>query len=466
MNTAAIHPAADAIDAKGLQSRSLRGWQTVIDARLPENLKGTLNVLLRHYNDQSGLCCPGQDLITAKLGVTENTVRARLRKLEQRGLVTVHRTGRWHRYTIHFEAIDALEPAVVPVDNLLGTLNLRARYPQIAASIPSNHDADTLKIYALTGKGTGYSTEGGTEARAGDAVDNLTFPPLPIPEDLKTEQPGSLVDDVLAHIADARAEGLPISGQSLRDLIEAADASGEVPLAVAADAVRGCLPDVGTPAAAEPAEPPAEPAAPIVTPAAPARPALAVAIAPATLAAVNAQRVSNGKAALKPADLQDLHREATLVGIAPQAAAEWILARPSRSFFRAGYGIDASPAPAQAAPIDEAAKAQARANADAVQAALLRRSIEAMRQGPAASVMLPASAAPITRPAPLRAVTLRHAAPTALGSTGAGWARQAIDGFLAGQPVSHVKLTHAAAALGLAVRDLKAQRAALSGVAA
>lgn len=463
MNTAAIHPAADAIDVKGLQSRSLRGWQTIIDARLPEDLKGTLHVLLRHYNDQSGLCCPGQDLIAAKLGVTENTVRARLRKLEQRGLVTVNRTGRWHRYTIHFQAIDALEPAAVPVDNSLDTLNLRTRYPKIAASIPSNHDADTLKIYALTGKGTGYSTEGGTEARAGDAVDNVTFPPLQISEDLKTEQPGNLVDDVLAHIADARAEGLPISGQSLRDLIEAADACGEVPLAVAADAVRGCLPAADAPALAAPAPlaTPAEPViAPIVAPPATVHPtpALAVAIAPDTLAAVNAQRLRHGKAALKPADLQDLHREATLVGIAPQAAAEYILAKPSRTFLLARHYRPDPSAATQPAPIDEAAKAQGRAKIDAVQVALCRGSIDAMF----APVLIGQPLAQPKAPTSTRTVTRYSAGATALGGRVEGLIdpEQVLRDYAAGLLVKTAQVDHALFVTGRSRAELRDQRAA------
>lgn len=256
------------------------------------------------------------------------------------------------------------------------------------------------------------------------------------------------MDDVLASIAGKRAEQLPLGGQDIRDLIEAADASGEVPLAVAADAVRGCLVALEAPAAPAPAMAQA------------LGPDTAVAIAPDTLAAVNAQRVRNGKAAFKRAELQDLHREATLAGMAPQAAAEWILDRPGRNFFRADFASAASlttPAVASVAPVELS---------DAGRAAL------ALRARYEAGLVLPQSAGPIAAPArpaaPRQTVTLRRPAPTAVGgSIGTGWARTAVARFTAGEAVGRATLVNAATALGLSLADLKAQRAAaLATVAA
>ncbi|PRD64862.1 helix-turn-helix domain-containing protein [Malikia granosa] len=182
----------------------------------------------------------------------------------------------------------------------------------------------------------------------------------------------------------------------------------------------------------------------------------AVAIAPDTLAAVNAQRVANGKAAFKRAELLDLGREATLAGIAPQAAAEWILARPGRNFFRADFASAASlttPAVAPAGPVELS---------DAGRAAM------ALRARYEAGLVLPQSAGPITAPArparpvaALQTVTLRSQAPTAVGgSIGTGWARKAADRFVAGEAVSRATIVNAAAALGLSLADLKAQRSA------
>ena len=463
---------SDAIDTKGLQSRSLRGQQTVIDARLHEDLKGALLVLLRHHNDQSGLCCPGQDLIAAKLGVTENTVRARLRKLEQRGLVTIHRMGRWTRYTIHFNAIDALEPAAAPVDNSLDTLNLRTRHPQNTASTPSTHDADTLKPCALTGKGTGLSTEEGTE-RAGAAVDNRTIPPLLDLEDPKTED-----------IAPPATE-LVIKPETLAAINAQLVAAGKIPLsdadvaymhnqlslpffqgkarslqAVFDDLLLGNTYDLDYIAQNRP-YPPGDfncwtdiAAAPVV------------AIAPETLAAVNAQRARHGKQPLQRADLVELGRQATLAGIAPQAAAEWILAKPTRNFFQAGWltRTGTPTTPAAPAPLDEAARAAARARAEQVQADLVRASIAAMRQD--SGIVLPPAAAPGSpRPATQqRTVTVRHAAPIAMGESGPATLRHSAEQWLsdyaAGRPFKAAQIEHALAVTGRSRDELRAQRAA------
>ena len=281
---------------------------------------------------------------------------------------------------------------------------------------------------------------------AADPVEAVS-PPLPIFEDPKTEQPGprSIVDDVLAHIADKRAEQLPIGGQDIRDLIEAAAACGEVPLAVTADAVRGCLATVE------------------------AATAPAVAIAPNTLAAVNAQRVRNGKPALSRADLRKLGELATLSGIAPQTAAEWILASPARNFFTGeGYSRERAAA-APVAQTDPTGPVELTAAGRAAQAQIARAlaapaTVPARPAAPAvASIVASPSARPISA-----AVTLHHRAPVSVGgSTGTGWAQKAVARFAAGEPVNRATITSAAGALGLSLADLKAQRAAtLATVAA
>ena len=209
---------------------------------------------------------------------------------------------------------------------------------------------------------------------------------------------------------------------------------------------------------AEPAAAPAAPAVPATAPTA----EHAVAIAPDTLAAVNAQRTRNGKQPFSRADLIELGRQATLAGIAPQAAAELILANPSWNFFQAGWltRSSAPTAPAAPAPLDEATRAAARARADQVQADLVRRSIAAM----GAPVLV---GRPARRSAPSTVIP-RHPAPVSIGATtGTGWARTAVARFVAGQSVARATITSAAGALGLPMADLKAQRAAhLAAVAA
>lgn len=56
-----------------------------------------------------------------------------------------------------------------------------------------------------------------------------------------------------------------------------------------------------------------------------------------TLERLNAQRKANGKGALTPRDLAQLHREATQAGLTPLDAAQWVLAKPQRNFFKADF---------------------------------------------------------------------------------------------------------------------------------
>lgn len=56
-----------------------------------------------------------------------------------------------------------------------------------------------------------------------------------------------------------------------------------------------------------------------------------------TLERLNAQRKANGKDALTPRDLAQLHREATQAGLTPLDAAQWVLAKPQRNFFKADF---------------------------------------------------------------------------------------------------------------------------------
>ena len=79
-------------------------------------------------------------------------------------------------------------------------------------------------------------------------------------------------------------------------------------------------------------------------------PAPAPALPDATVAAINAQRAKNGKGKLTQRDIGTLSAEAAKAGIAAEAAAQWVLAKPTRNFFKADwYKPEAAPAPAAAA---------------------------------------------------------------------------------------------------------------------
>ena len=70
----------------------------------------------------------------------------------------------------------------------------------------------------------------------------------------------------------------------------------------------------------------------------------------ATVAAINAQRARNGKGKFTAKDVATLATEADKAGITAEAAAAYILAKPTRNFFKADwYKPTSAPAPAAAA---------------------------------------------------------------------------------------------------------------------
>ena len=76
----------------------------------------------------------------------------------------------------------------------------------------------------------------------------------------------------------------------------------------------------------------------------------APALPDATVAAINAQRARNGRGKFTAKDVATLATEADKAGITAEAAAAYILAKPTRNFFKADwYKPEAAPAPAAAA---------------------------------------------------------------------------------------------------------------------
>ena len=253
------------------------------------------------------------------------------------------------------------------------------------------------------------------------------FSPLPIFEDPKTEQPAPVTPEPaelieLAALDAARADqGMaPLALHEIELLADSAAAAGVTPQTLAGWRTAELR-------AADPL------------------------VDAVTLAAINAQRTANGKR--EPIHLHDLVQQARLAGITPMAAAHWILSKPGRTFFRADFYRHEPSATAPAIPTGPVELTEAGKRAQAQIARALAPSAV-----PAAAVSLVTS--PSARPISA-AVTLRHRAPVSVGAaTGTGWARTAVERFTTGQPVSRATITSAAAALGLSLSDLKAQRAA------
>lgn len=381
--------------------------------------KLALIALIHHFDDRSGRCDPGIKTIARFSGnVSEKQARRHLNTLTAMGLVaSVPRAGRTCAYRFNVAAIQALAYYVNRPTEPANPGHFDAEPLSFSTPHPGHFGPPTPpKIDPRTEEGTDRELGGtGASVETAALAELTAAPSLPVFHDLKTEDP-----------APAAA-------------IE--------------------------PAAAVPA------VALVAMPAAPAATAAgnAAVIASATLAAVNAQRTANGKR--EPIDPLDLVQQARQAGITPQAAAEWILSKPSRNFFRADWY---RPEPAAVAPVIpagpvELTEAGKRAQAQIARALAAPAAVSTAPAMPAVSVAAVASivASPSSRPISA-AVTLRSRAPVSVGAaTGTGWACTAVERFTAGQPVSHATIKTAAAALGLSLSDLKAQRAArLAAVAA
>lgn len=139
---------------------------------------------------------------------------------------------------------------------------------------------------------------------------------------------------------------------------------------------------------------------------------------------INAQRASNGKRAFALADLHQLRSEAAKAAITPEAAAQWILERSGRNFFKSDYFAPPAPAPVAPAtpaqPAPQPAPAPEQSAEQEAAAAAAKAKLKAMFAQPA-STATPAQA---------------QAADTlTVGKTGHAWADSAIAEALAGEPV-------------------------------
>lgn len=165
-----------------------------------------------------------------------------------------------------------------------------------------------------------------------------------------------------------------------------------------------------------------------------------------TVERLNAQRAGNGKGALTPRDLAQLATEAAQAGLTPQDAAQWVLAKPQRNFFKADYYTPAAP-PAPPHPAAQAAT-HVLARLQPVPTPLTAEEQAAQAQ-----------AAQLARErvrAYLASVVHGKDGPTIRTRDGDGptarntqWAHQAIELFIGGQTVSRYRLHTACEVLGI-----------------
>ena len=163
-----------------------------------------------------------------------------------------------------------------------------------------------------------------------------------------------------------------------------------------------------------------------------------------TLERLNAQRKANGKGALTPRDLAQLHREATQAGLTPLDAAQWVLAKPQRNFFKADFyappvdRCNAAPVTLKAAHANENAHERVRELL-----AQLPHHLHRHHNG--------GNGHRTTRDT---ASTTGHTSP----ARDTRWASAAVEQFAAGHAVSHYRLKVACEVLGIDLRALR-QRA-------
>ena len=175
-----------------------------------------------------------------------------------------------------------------------------------------------------------------------------------------------------------------------------------------------------------------------------------------TVGQLNAQRQRNGKDPLTRRDIVQLQAEAATAGLSPMQAAQWVLGKPRRNFFKAEFYTP--PAAATPEPLSADALAAARVIA---------------RLQPAPAVLTPEEQAAQAQAAQEHRAHLRQYAASfnanrhgrcgaMSSSTHQGrdtrWAQRAVELFVAGEPVSHRRLHMACEVLGIDPRHL--QRAA------
>ena len=161
---------------------------------------------------------------------------------------------------------------------------------------------------------------------------------------------------------------------------------------------------------------------------------------------VNAQRQRNGKRALGRADERQLAQQASAAQITPLQALQWVLARPSRNFFKADYADAAGTA--NAAPVAPPPRRPhppaAPAAPDLDTQAQINRQARAQEAKAATRAHTPAiepNAAPLTV--------------AGAQINGPAWATSAARQFCAGIPVSLFRIQAACSVLGVSRQALR-----------
>ncbi len=396
---------------------SLRVTHAIMRANLSVTLKHLLNLICYHHNDERGYAWPSIERLALMSGnVNTRTIQRQLRTLQESGLIDIQPMPglRTNAYQLQEHAIAAIAiSGITWPKNVLGHPDFACATPDTRVALPRHQSASTLTLDA-TYPDTGATL---TEDRNGK-------------EELKKNGGGTDVN--------------------------------------------ACAPQVPAPAPATPAAPAltSSPALFASQPQKPEQPRAATTDASVfahLVDRINAQRASNGKTAFTLADHRQLAAEAAKAGITTVQAAEWILERSGRNFFKADYF--APPAPAPVAPTAPAQPAPQPAPAPALTAEQCaeQEAAVASERAKLKAMFAQLSSAPAaaTADTPLATTT---ADTLVVRKTGHAWADNIIADAIAGQPVNTRPLEMACQLAKVAYSDVRAAQkraaAALTAIAA
>lgn len=382
-----------------LKSANLRLLQSTVRANLPSSTKLVAMVLCCHHNDNAGCAWPSVARLAKLCGMHRTTVEKHLTTLKELGLVLVGKVAgvRTPAYALQEKTLQSVAiEGIAWAKNMLGSADFLKPAP-VPPAAPNAVKTDTTSENAVQGTEERGLTEGTERTGGTGARATPPAPPVaPAPATPAVPEPTSPPDLFASQAPEAQTAGLAESSAAFVPLVDQ----------------------------------------------------------------INAQRASNGKKPFTLADIAQLRVEAAKSGITAVQAAQWILERTGRNFFKADYFAPPAPAPvATTAPQPAPQPAPAPA-LTAEEQAEQEAAATAARAKLKSMFSQPASAA---TPAPAADMLI-------VPRTGHAWADSAIAEALAGQPVAVRRLEMACevAKVGYSVVRAAQKRAAaaLTAIAA
>ena len=327
----------------------------VLNTKLEKASRGVMLALATYANTSQHRAWASVPSLARRAGYSQRTTQQQLRELERLGYIRSIK-DEVTRVTTTYQIVTSKL-----LRELCGT----------AAGAPSVASAKTAPGGEIPAGG-GEIPAGGGEIPAGGGE-------IPAPGGVKFSHPKK--EGIEEGIEQGKEEG----GNAHAHATPLASLTAAATFPPLPSSIFENLPALNSPAVARSTALPAAPAptpapAPLPTSASPAEPQPAPAPAPSAdtldnlppapshtateaaapsdelLNAINAQRKRNGKGKLTQRDINGLSTEAAKAGITPAQAAQWVLAKPGRNFFRADYyKPEAAPADAPATPAPSAA---------------------------------------------------------------------------------------------------------------